>query len=56
MYYSQFSFRQYYSTLYTLLNLIEAIIKAFDDGNFACSNFDDLQMVFDTVDCSILLG
>ena len=52
----QFGFRQHYSTSYALLNLTEAIMKALDDGNFACGIFVDLQKAFDTVDHSILLS
>ena len=44
----QFGFQKCYSTSYALLNLIEAIMKAPDDGNFACV-FVDLQKAFDTV-------
>ena len=51
----QFGFWQHYSTSYALLNLTEAIMKALDDGNFACGIFVDLQKVFHTVDHSILL-
>ena len=50
----QFGFRQYFSTSYALLNLTETIMKAADDGNFACGIFVDLQKAFDTVDHSIL--
>ena len=52
----QFGFQQHYSTSYALLNLTEAIMKALDDGNFACGIFVDLQKAFDTVDHSILLS
>ena len=52
----QFGFRQHYSTSHTLLNLIEAIMNALDDGNFACGIFIDLQKAFDTVNHSILLS
>ena len=52
----QFGFRQHYSTSYALLNMTETIIKALDDGNFACGIFVDLQVAFDTVDHSILLS
>ena len=52
----QFDFRQQYSTSYALLNLTEAIMKALDDGNFACGIFADLRKAFDTVDHSILFS
>ena len=52
----QFGFWQHYSTSYVLLNLTEAIMKALDDGNFACGFFVNLQKVFDTMDHSILLS
>ena len=52
----QFGFRQHYSTSYALLNLTEAIMKALDDGNFACGIFVDFHEAFDTVDHSILLS
>ena len=32
----QFDFRQHYSTSNALANLTETMIKALDDGNFAC--------------------
>ena len=50
----QLGFQQHYSTSYALLNLTEAKMKAFDDGNFACGIFVDHQKDFDTVDHSIL--
>ena len=52
----QFGFRQHYLTSYVLLNLTEAIMKALEDGNFACGISVDLQNAFDTVDYSILLS
>ena len=52
----QFGFWQHYSTSYALLNLTEAIMKALDDGNFACGIFIDLQKAFYTVDHRILLS
>ena len=51
----QFGFRQHYSTSYALLNLTESIMKALDEGNFACGIFVDLEKAFDTVDHNILL-
>ena len=56
IYFLQFGFQQHYSTSYDLLNLTEAILKALDNGNFACDVFVDLQKAFDTVDHSILLS
>ena len=35
---------------------MEALMKAHDDGNFACGIFVDLQKAFDTKDHSILLS
>ena len=32
----QFDFRQHYSTSNALANLTETMMKALDDGNFAC--------------------
>ena len=52
----QFGFRQHYSTSYALINLTEAIMKALDDGNFACGISVDLHKSFNTVDHSILLS
>ena len=37
----QFGFQQYYSTLYALVDLTEEIMKALDDGNFACGIYVD---------------
>ena len=51
----QFGFRQHYSTSYALLNLTESIMKALDEGNFACGISFDLEKAFDTVDHNILL-
>ena len=51
-----FGFRQHYSISYALLNLTESIMKALDDGNFACGIFVDLYQAFETVDQSILLN
>ena len=49
----QFGLRQHYSTSYALLNLFEWILKALDEGNFACGIFVDLEKAFDTVDYNI---
>ena len=46
-------FQQHYSSSYALLNLTESIMKALDEGNFACDIFVDLEKAFDTVDHNI---
>ena len=51
----QFGFQQHYSTSYALLNLTESIMKALDEGNFACDIFIDFEKGFDTVEHNILL-
>lgn len=52
----QFGFRKGFSTSHALLSITERILKALDDGNFACGVFVDLQKAFDTVDHKILCG
>ena len=52
----QFVFCQHYSTSFALLQMREIIMKALDDGNFACGIFVDLQKAFDSVDHNILLS
>ena len=52
----QFGFRQQYSTSHALINIIENIRKALDDGNICCGVFVDLQKAFGTVDHQILLA
>ena len=49
----QLGFQQRYSSSYALLNLTESIMKALDEGNFACDIFVDLEKAFDTVDHNI---
>ena len=51
----QFGFRQQHSTSHALINIIENIRKALDDGNIGCGVFADLQKAFDTVDHQVLL-
>ena len=53
---TQFGFRQQYSTSLVLINIIENITKALDDGIIGCGVFVDLQKVFDTFDHQILLA
>ena len=52
----KFGFRQHYSTSFALESLTRSMIKALDDGNFACVTFVDLQKALDNVDYSILLS
>ena len=54
-YYKQFGFRKDFSTNHAILNLLEIIQKALDDGPIACGIFIDLEKVFDTVSHDILL-
>ena len=56
IYFFQFSFLQDHAASYTLVNLTETIIKALDDGKFACGIFVDFQKAFNVVDYSILLS
>ena len=52
----QFGFEQHYSTSHALINIIENIKKAIDEGNIGCEVFFDLLKAFYTVDHQILLG
>ena len=56
LFFSQFGFRNGYSTNHALTNLTEMIRKALDEGKLACRVFIDLQKAFDTVDHDILLS
>ena len=55
LYYKQFGFRKDFSTNHAILNLLEIIQKALDDGQLACGIFIDLENTFDTVSHHILL-
>ena len=55
LYYKQFGFRKDFSTNHAILNLLEIIQKALDDGQIACGIFIDLEKAFDTVSHDILL-
>ena len=55
LYYEQFGFQKDFSTNHAILNLLEIIQKALDDGQIACGIFADLEKVFDTVSHDILL-
>ena len=52
----QFGFRQQYSASHALINVLENIRKALDDGDIGSGVFVDLQKVFDIVDYQILLA
>ena len=55
LYYEQFGFRKGFSTNHAILNLLEIIQKALDDGQIACGILTDLEKAFDTVSHDILL-
>ena len=55
LYYRQFEFGKYFSTNHAILNLLESIQKALDDGQFECGIFRDLEKAFDPVSHDILL-
>ena len=55
LYYKQFGFGKDFSTNHAILNLLEIIQKALDDGQIACGIFIDLEKAFDTVSHDILL-
>ena len=42
--------------MFALINLIEIIKEALDQGKYGCGFFVDLQKAFGTVDHSILMG
>ena len=44
-----------FSTNHAILNLLEIIQKALDDGQIACGIFIDLEKAFNTVSHDILL-
>ena len=54
-FYRQFEFGKYFSTNHAILNLLESIQKALDDGQFECGIFRDLEKAFDPVSHDIQL-
>ena len=55
IYYNQFGFRKVFSTNHAILNLLEIIQKALDDGQIACEIFIELEKALDTVSHDVLL-
>ena len=52
----QFGFQKDFSTNYAILNLLEIIQKALDDGQIACGIFIDLTKVFMVLEASQMFG
>ena len=52
----QFGFRKHFSTSMGVFNLLNSIIKSFDDGKYCLGIFLDLSKAFDTIDHIILLS
>ena len=53
---SQFGFREGYSTILALSELVESTLNSFNKGNAVCAVLIDLSKTFDYVDRKILLN
>ena len=53
---SQYGFRRGHSTYMAVLDMVERIRKAWEDGEHCLGVFNDFRKAFDTVDHSILVG
>ena len=56
IYEKQFGFRPKHSTNHALVNIVDTISNALDNGKMAAGVFVDFQKAFDTVDHSILIS
>ena len=54
MYLKQFGFRGGYSTNHAIISITEDIRNLFDNGDFVCGVFIELEKAFDTVYHDIL--
>ena len=55
LYHKQFGFQRGHSTEHAVVDLVDKILKGFDQNNFTLGVFIDLSKAFDTVDHNILL-
>ena len=55
LYAKQFRFRKGHSTSHAIINLVDKVAKALDNGNIVVGVYLDIKKAFDTVSHSILL-